>query len=216
MPTWISRNLLAVLGLVLAAGPIFASLMGWIEPRLVPWVLGAAIVLALGILLWRFLDATVRVYREVHRVAAHLVPWFAFAVLVMSVAIWFAVQPPGKRHCVEVTRAKGAVYNSWDRQAFQNKHIYAYGSRPGDLMLIISGLGEAGFSYIVDPRVPWDDPHASSGFYITFYGKPIDRLVYDEMSFDCKATDVVKGEADVGVRLSVDDPNSAGDRERVT
>jgi hypothetical protein len=112
-------------------------------------------------------------------------------------------------------RAKGAVYNSWgDSKAQHTRHIVAWGTEKGFLDWPITDGGlTACFHYQSDPNVP-DTKEASSGGYLTFYDAPCDRLRYRMLHLQCRATDV-EGQADMGIRLVVDDPRLAGNRELV-
>jgi hypothetical protein len=53
----------------------------------------------------------------------------------------------------------------------------------------------------------------SSGGYISFYSQPFDRMWYRAVTFRLRATTLNSARADVGIRLVVDDPSAAGDRE---
>jgi len=125
------------------------------------------------------------------------------------------IWPRPSRVELRFDRAKGAVYNSWgDEKAQHTRHIVAWGTAKGLLDWPISDEGlTACFHYRSDPNTP-ATKDASSGGYLTFYDTPCDRLRYRTLRLQCRATDV-EGQADLGVRLVIDDPHLAGNRELV-
>lgn len=177
---------------------------------------GMGVVTVLGTLFWLFRKSLPSLYLWLYRRLDHMQPWFVFLILIIGIFIYQNIKPSTQITHIPFNRGNGAIFNSWQHQSHQNKHVIAFGNKkPLDLMWVIDEYGTAHFSYETDLMVLPNDSLASSGGYLTFYRKPCDRLLYREISFDCRATNVI-GMADVGIRLAVDNPNATGDRERVT
>lgn len=177
-------------------------------------------------------------YKTAHSSFSHLTTWFVALELVLlgiltylawqqqhhyktlddlyklSERIYSTVQPPRKVCLIRFDNARGAIFNSWDHQPQQTRHIYAFGD-PQKLLWLIDQESAGHFAYKVDNNVKSNSPKASSGGYIVFYENPCDRLAFREISFASRATGAT-GPPDVGIRLAVDDPKASGDRERVT
>lgn len=146
---------------------------------------------------------------------ATLNPWMIICTLTMTVAILSFVWPRHRARPILFDKVRGAVFNSWNHRE-QSKYIEAYGDRKNSQDWVVEDGGYTGsFTYEVNPDLQPSDG-ASSGGYITFYGEPCDRLSYRYISFRCKAISEKGSNADVGVRIVVDNPKAAGDRELAT
>ncbi len=111
----------------------------------------------------------------------------------------------------------GAIFNSLAQNAKLKNALMAWGPKPGDIVWNIDAQGEASFSYGALLSDLKDHSEASSGGFMTFYGTPCDRLAYRAIKFSCRATGTTPGgKPDFGVRLAADDPQAAGEKERVT
>ncbi|MBZ5565410.1 MAG: serine/threonine protein kinase [Acidobacteriia bacterium] len=111
----------------------------------------------------------------------------------------------------------GAIFSSLAQNPKLKNALMAWGPKPGDIVWNIDAQGEASFSYGALLSDLKDHPEASSGGFMTFYGTPCDRLAYHAIKFSCRATGTAPGgKPDFGVRLAADDPQAAGEKERVT
>ncbi len=111
----------------------------------------------------------------------------------------------------------GAIFNSLAQNPKFKTALMAWGPKPGDIVWNVDPQGEASFSYGAQLSDLAKNPEASSGGFMTFYGTSCDRLAYRALKFSCRATGTTPGgKPDFGVRLAADDPQAAGEKERVT
>jgi Protein kinase domain len=130
--------------------------------------------------------------------------------------------PPEKQTSVKPSihvgfyAANGAIFNFLEREPKLKNALMAWGAQPGDAAWSIRDNGEAKFSFKADLKTLGQIPYARSGGFMTFYRTPIDRLAYQELRFACKVTDVKPGsKPDFGILITADDPNAAGEKERI-
>ncbi len=76
----------------------------------------------------------------------------------------------------------------------------------------ISGSGESFFSYKSDLTLLAKSSTAASGGFMTF----CNLHDYGRLRFECRVTDAKGANPDFGVTLALDDPQAAGERERLT
>ncbi len=219
-----------VFGLVIGLASFVLSFIekAWLQEREL-WVRGAGVAIVTVTLLFLVRRKVFQAVGWVHTGLNRSIPWLAgfgflliISILTLTILIFLAVKPSSKPvpiavdSSVSITfdRAKGAIFNSWQNQYPQKRHIIATGEQ-GKLIWEIDEHGAASFSYKVNVSMQPSDSNISSGGYMTFYGRPFDRLAYRAISFTCKATGT-NGRADLGIRLAVDEPLAQGDRERVT
>ena len=148
---------------------------------------------------------------------SRLVPWLVSINLILSIILLLIVQPKQQTAEIKIEREQAALFNSWEYISEQLKQISVWGEYKGDLLFALNKEQRAGyFTYEIDTTVKNPDKYASSGGYVTFYNKICDRLIYREVSFQCKGTNF-EGRPDIGIRLTVDDPNATPqNKERVT
>jgi hypothetical protein len=155
-----------------------------------------------------------RLLRLIHPHLERATPWLVALLIVQSGLILFHVWPVTNRIQVSFDSSKAAVYNSWQHQNHHTKYIEARGA--GDTLdWVIIDKGRTGnFRFKVNSD---QEPSkgASSGGYISFYDRMCDRLRYRTLRFHCRVTDAT-GNPDLGVRLSVDNPKTTGDRELIS
>jgi hypothetical protein len=113
------------------------------------------------------------------------------------------------------------LFNSWEntpispKQKAHSRLLTVFGSDIGDMEWVKHDAGVTGsFSCRTNGNAT-PDPLASSGGYITFYADPRDRMGMQSIRFRCKGTSK-QDAVDFGVRIAVDDPRGAGDRELAT
>jgi len=149
-----------------------------------------------------------------HRSLNWATPWFVLVLLLLSGATLFTVRllrarPPQLVIAVMFDISHGQVFNSWtDKYSGHNEHIYAWGTERDPRLWDIPGgsSDEASFSYKADTKIRPSDG-ASSGAYQTFYDTPSDRRVFRKIVFTLQSAETCgAGQADVGVRLTVDNP----------
>jgi hypothetical protein len=155
--------------------------------------------------------------RKVHSFLEASAPWFVFVLLLLSgttlyiLKLLWTTTPEVVPRSIAVTfdPAHGQVFNSWqDRYSGQTEHIRAWGTKRDPAFWDTAGRSpdEAGFSYEVDPALKPSDG-ASSGGFQTFYDTPADRRIFHKIAFALQSAESCgKGKADVGIRLTVDDP----------
>lgn len=110
----------------------------------------------------------------------------------------------------------GGIFNSANSQRAHKDAVLAWGQKPGDPSWVIVGNTEIRFSYKGDLAVYERYPEATSGGFFTFYTQPVDRTLYSHLKFSCKVTDAAAdANPDFGMRVALDDPKAAGEREKV-
>ncbi|HLB90310.1 MAG TPA: hypothetical protein VJK29_21815 [Terriglobales bacterium] len=156
-----------------------------------------------------------------HRRLEWATPWIVLVLLLLSGATLYILRllqaspPPVIHRSVAVTfdLAHGQIFNSWqDPHSGHSKHIRAWGDKLDQSFWDIAGRSpdEASFSYEGDPRLKPSDG-ASSGGYQAFYDTPTDRRNFAKIVFSLQSAESCgKGKADVGIRLSIDNPLDRG------
>jgi hypothetical protein len=182
-------------------------------------VIGTVVLYAAAAFCWFWKDIKCG-YGYLHS----LVPALVMILLVICVVILYRVLRISTPHVpIEITfdRKRGGIYNSWYEagspalaylgpSADVTHQIVAFGSElsPLDWQLSSAGSDEAAFSYKSNLGVT-DERGASSGGYQSFYETPVSRRAYRSLIFSLKSAETCgKGRADVGVRLSVDNPST--------
>jgi len=171
-----------------------------------------AILVIVSILIW-----SGNAVKWFHRRLRWATPWFVLVLLVLSGAALYTLRllrstPPEvvpRSVAVTFDLGHGQIFNSWkDIYSGQSERIRAWGTKRDQLLWDITGRSpdEAGFSYKVDPRLRPSDG-ATSGGYQTFYDTPADRRIFHKFVFSLQSAETCgKGKADLGIRLTVDNP----------
>lgn len=164
-------------------------------------------------------------WRDVKRGCGYLhslVPAILMILLAISLVILYRIPRIGvARNPIEITfdRSHGGIYNSWNGAgsaelaytgniAEVTHQIVAFGSglSPDDWERSSDHVDEVAFSYKSNLGVT-NERGASSGGYQTFYGTPANRRIYRNLVLFLKSAETCgKGRADIGIRLSVDNP----------
>ncbi len=204
----------AITGFVLAAAGSAANI---VNPEFPAWLAVVCILALVACTAWftfRLYHPLARRVARFHQPVATSTPWLVLLTLILCVTILYFVLPGRRVAQIKFDNGTGAVFNSWDGVPDHKKRIQAAGAG-GTLAWGIEGDGSTGwFSYKTDKALPAAEG-ISSGAYLTFYGRPCDRLQYRTLRFRCRAT-AAPGAADVGVRIAVDNPREKRDRELIT
>ncbi|MFZ1084026.1 MAG: hypothetical protein WAN35_03560 [Terracidiphilus sp.] len=168
-----------------------------------------AILVLISFMIW------IRSFMEpLKRYLTSAVPWLVAIVLGLNVVMLVMVRllrtnPPQLDVAIAFDLTHGQIFNSWEDPASrQTKYIYAFGALNEPLLWDISrdSSDEASFSYSTDSQLRPSDG-ASSGGYQTFYNKPCDRRIFHKIVFSLQSAESCgKGKADVGLRLTMDNP----------
>ena len=209
---------LTLVSLIVTVITLYVALLTYILPnwstKLIIIIIITSIV-TLGLLFLFFRKMIMKIWGKILSFFKISMPIFVVLNLVFSFFIYKSVHSNVNQRFIEIKREKGAIFNSWLHQQSHKKQIYAWGSLDHDLMWTIDKDKSGRFSYNIDDTITNPHPDACSGGYITFYNRPCDRLTFNTLSFKLRATDF-DGTPDIGIRLAVDNPKDAQDREKVT
>jgi hypothetical protein len=202
--TW--RGGIALVGLVI-------SLTGfvWAVRTYLPlWLAIPPVLAMLGCAAYLSWNRAAKIARWVHPRLSTIGPWLLPLVLAFSIGTLVCVLPFRTPRHILFDAAKCGLFNSQDHQTQHTKFLHT----DGVMWTIVDDGRTGGFSYHTDPGERASEL-TSSGGYITFYAEACDRLAFESLRFRCKASSA-QGPVNVGIRLAVDDPKEAGDREKVT
>ncbi len=143
-----------------------------------------------------------------------LTPWLILLLISINGLILYHTWPIIGTISIRLDDAKAALFNSYEHSLDIPPYLAIVPNGDKFTWKISDGGRTGNFSVKVASDL---EPtfNQSSGGYITFYGNPIDRLQYRTVHFRLKITDA-SGTPDIGIRLVVDNPKAAGDRELVT
>lgn len=209
--TW--QHILTIIGFILGVIGFTVKLFDDTQPRallVVSIVVLVACSFFLGYLARRRIASTITV---LHGPVSAFSPWLAILTFITSVWVLILVIPAHSSVPIRFDAGVSAVYNSWDHVPQHSKRLRAFGTDGGLAWTIADGGATGSFSYATDKAIATTED-ATSGAYITFYGRPCDRLQYRSVHFRCKVT-AATGPADLGVRLTVDNPKATKDRELI-
>lgn len=106
------------------------------------------------------------------------------------------------------------LYNHWSRNAARDGYTHVFTSEhAGNTWLFAQEEKSTRFSFLRHRNFQKDSAESSGG-YITFYKRPLSRLVYKYLSFYVKVSEA-SGKPDFGIRLALDDPILQGDDREV-
>ena len=204
---WVDR--VAIIGSVASLLGLGAALLSDGVSRPLRVILALPLV---GSLLFLFRRPFVQRLKSLHAALERTAPWMLLATLCVTGTILLVVWPVKRAGVIRFEPEQGATFNSYDHVTNHTPYITAFGSTTNSLEWIIEAdKRTAAFNYEADVKIK-PSGLESSGAYLTFYENPFDRHGLRSICFECKATGF-NGKPDIGLRLAVDDPHGAGDRE---
>jgi hypothetical protein len=188
------------------------SVPGIWKPRL---LLFGCISCAIGAMVLVFPHQTKDFLNRIHSTLPSATPWITILIAIMVGFIYvrmYPLKPTISR--IDLSTNLGSLFNSWmDYNDSLQSHIRAFGENE-NLMWIIDAKMQARFSYRVEgKRPPPVNSDHSSGGYMTFYDRPIDKEQFSKFIIQCRATEY-QGDPDFGIRLVVDDESDVGNRRQ--